>query len=75
MNGPASNMAVVRTRREPLCFFEGRAAAPYTSTSDVALSADRCNDQLQVPILQFQPARRHNICRPPCAGIYQPVTH
>lgn len=35
MNGPASNMAVVRTRREPLCFFEGRAAAPYTSTSDV----------------------------------------
>lgn len=30
MNGPASNMAVVRRRREPLRFFEGRAAARRT---------------------------------------------
>src|SRR5688572_33335884 len=30
MNGHASNMAVVRTRRDPLCLFKGRAAARGT---------------------------------------------
>jgi hypothetical protein len=37
-----SNMAVVRTRREPPCLFKGRAAAaPYTSTLEGAVNARR----------------------------------